>query len=239
MVLAAFCLAGQSLLAQVREFDVELYDTMRCRAVPLAVYASEEPDECRAVVIFSHGYGQNAPGSNKTYTYLTRELARCGYWVVSIQHELPDDEPLAMIGELCVSRRPNWERGVENIRFAIDECRTRWPRLPWNNIALIGHSNGGDMTMLFAVKYPSMIRKAISLDHRRMPVPRVPRPVVTTLRGCDYPSDAGVLPDKGEQRKYGIRIVRFSDIRHSDMDDKGTSEQHARICREVLRALQK
>lgn len=237
LLLLLLSVTSQRLRAQTRFFETVLYDSVRERAVPLAVYAPDEVERCRAVVVFSHGYGRNVPGSNKAYSYLTQELARRGYFVVSIQHELPGDDSLAMHGDLYAGRLPNWERGVQTILFAVMEGRRLWPGLPWDRTVLIGHSNGGDMTMLFAKEHPQLILRALSLDHRRMPMPQLRRPRLATLRGCDYAPDPGVLPDGPTARRCGIRIVRFEDIRHGDMDDKGSPEQHARICREVLRII--
>ena len=82
--------------------------------------------------------------------------------MISIQHELPNDLPLAMSGNFMKTRMPNWERGVENILFTIKEFKKFKPKLSWNNITIMGHSNGGDMAMLFAAKHPTMAQKIIS-----------------------------------------------------------------------------
>ena len=167
--------------------------------------------------------------SNQTYSYLTRFLSQKGFYVISIQHELPNDPLLAMEGDFMQTRMPNWERGVANIYFTIQEFKKLKPQLDWDKLILIGHSNGGDMTMLFATKYPHLINKAISMDHRRMIMPRTEKPRLYTLRGCDYDADAGVLPTKQEQEQFHMKVVKLDGITHSNMGENGTEEQHRLI----------
>lgn len=219
------------------EYTICLYDSARNRPVPVAVYQPRKVDKHTKVIVFNHGYGQNIPGSYRAYSCLTRPLSEKGYYVISIQHELPEDPPLAMSGNFIQTRMPNWKTGVENIRFTIEEFKKIKPELNWNSIALIGHSNGGDMVMLFATEYPGLIQKAISLDHRRMIMPRTKTPEICTLRGCDYDADEGVIPDTEEQIRYHIPVIRLGGIRHGDMDNKGSKEQHNTILGHLYRFL--
>ena len=129
---------------------------------------------------------------------------------------MADDPLLAMEGNFMETRMPNWERGVANILFTIQEFKKLKPQLNWNDFILIGHSNGGDMTMLFATRYPQLINKAISMDHRRMIMPR----------GCDYDADSGVLPTEKEQEQFRMKVVKLDGITHSNMGENGTEEQH-------------
>ncbi len=220
-----------------KEVRLDLLDTERDRQVPLALYLPGDPFQNNIPVIFSHGYDRNIGGSYTAYSYLTEALAKQGFYVISIQHELPDDELLAMEGDLCVTRMPNWERGMENILFTIREMKKLRPDLHWEECVLIGHSNGGDMSMLTATRYPEEIGSVISLDHRRMPVPRIQEVRILSLRGCDYDADSGVLPTAEEQEAFGITIETFTAIRHGDMDDKGSPEQKEEIIHSVLRFL--
>lgn len=134
-----------------------------------------------------------------------------------------------MSGNFMETRMPNWERGVENILFTIKEFKKLKPKLSWDNITVMGHSNGGDMAMLFATKHPMMAQKIISLDHRRMIMPRCSSPKVYTLRGSDYGADENVIPTVEEQQKYHISVIQLNDIKHGDMDNKGKREQHDTI----------
>jgi poly(3-hydroxybutyrate) depolymerase len=61
---------------------------------------------------------------------------------------------------------PNWKRGSDNIHFVIEELQKQKPDLDAAHVLLTGHSNGGDMTMLFAQQYPSLVSQVISLDNR-------------------------------------------------------------------------
>lgn len=63
------------------------------------------------VVIINHGYDVR----NTEYSFLAKELAAQGYYVVSIQHDLKTDPSLARTGDLSARRKPLWNRGVLNI----------------------------------------------------------------------------------------------------------------------------
>jgi pimeloyl-ACP methyl ester carboxylesterase len=172
------------------------------------------------------------------YSYLTDFLARKGYEVVSIQHELPSDSLIPSTGIPQIVRRPFWERGANNILFVINELKKSNKDLDFNRITLIGHSNGGDMTALFAQKYPSLVYKIITLDNRRMPLPRTIHPKVYSLRSSDQVADEGVLPSDEEQKMFGIKIVKLTDTKHNDMDDHATAKQRKEIDHYILRFLQ-
>lgn len=221
----------------IQEYNIDIYDTSRQRLIPLAIYSPLQNFKPKGVVLMNHGYGRNVGGSYQTYSAITRKLASEGYFVISIQHELPDDDLLAMDGNLYETRMPNWQRGVENILFTINEIKKIRPDLDWKNLNLLGHSNGGDMVMLFATQYPEYAKRVISLDHRRMPMPLSASPKLYSLRGCDFEADKGVLPSVSDQRKYSIKIVQFDDIKHGDMDDKGSAYQLDKINNYILEFL--
>ena len=217
------------------EFTTCLFDGARSRVIPITVYQPQKVNSKTKVVIFNHGYdGNKNRKSNQTYSYLTRFLSQKGFYVISIQHELPNDPLLAMEGDFMQTRMPNWERGVANIYFTIQEFKKLKPQLGWDKLILIGHSNGGDMTMLFATKYPHLINKAISMDHRRMIMPRTEKPRLYTLRGCDYDADAGVLPTIQEQEQFHMKVVKLDGITHSNMGENGTEEQHRLINQSIF-----
>lgn len=213
-----------------------LTDPSRNRKIPIAVYQSEQPGHC-IPVIFSHGYGENKGGDYLEYSYLLEALARKGYYVISIQHELKTDELLAMDGNLRETRFPNWERGTRNILFVLRETKQTHPDLCFDQLVLIGHSNGGDMTVLFAHKYPELVHKMISMDNRRMELPRTALPQVYTLRSDDYPADEGVLPSPEEQAKYAI-TVDFTAIHHSNMDNDANAEERSFMIRKIAQYLE-
>ena len=198
----------------------------------MAVY-KPKVNRCK-IVIFSHGYGQNRGDSYLMYSYLTDYLASKGYFVASIQHELPTDSLIPSAGVPQIVRRPFWERGANNILFVINELRKSEPKLDFNHITLIGHSNGADMTALFPMKYPNIIDKIITLDNRRMPLPRTTKPKVYSLRSSDQPADEGVLPTKAEEKKYGMTIIKLPNTVHNDMDDHANNEQREEIRKYII-----
>jgi len=203
-----------------------LFDKSRNRKIPVAIY-SPKTDQAlpkQQVVIFSHGYGANKGGDYFVYSYLTEKLASKGYFTISIQHELPTDELLPLEGNLQEVRMPFWQRGAENILYVLNELKKTRPDLDYKHLTLIGHSNGGDMTALFADKYPRLVYKIITMDNRRMYIPRTSHPKIYTLRSNDYPADKGVLPSPEEQKKYHI-TVQPTPINHGHMDNKGDENE--------------
>lgn len=225
--------------AETTRDTLTLFDAARKRPIPVALYHRKIPqkNEPAGMVVLSHGYGANAGDSYLHYAYLTDFLAEQGYFVVSIQHELPTDSLIPSVGKPQVVRRPFWERGADNILFVIRELPKMQAQLEGKPIVLLGHSNGGDMSALFPQKYPGIVSKIITLDNRRMSLPRSARPQVYSLRSSDQPADEGVLPTEAEQRRFGITIVPLPGILHNDMSDNGTAEQKQEIRTLVLRFL--
>jgi pimeloyl-ACP methyl ester carboxylesterase len=240
LILFLLLLAGTgSLSAQDKTFKAKpdtlnWVDQSRNRLVPVAIYEAEKSTYNRKVVILNHGYWANRWGSFKAYSYLANYLASKGFTVVSIQHELTSDELLPMTGKIFETRKPVWERGVQNILFVINKLKKIRPDLDYKHMNLIGHSNGGDMVVLFATEYPQLVDKVISLDNRRMPFPRVKSPEILSLRSSDQPADEGVLPSMEEQRKLGIKVINLNNTTHGEMDDSGNDDQKAEINTLVL-----
>jgi dienelactone hydrolase len=216
--------------------SLELFDNVRNRKIPVALYLPvvSEKIKNQKVVIVSHGYDQNKGGSNKEYSYLTEKLAAKGYFVASIQHELPTDDLLPKTGVPQVVRLPMWTRGVENILFVLNELKKTHRELDFKHLTLIGHSNGGDISMLFATKYPKLVDKVISLDNRRVAFPRTKQPKIYSLRSNDQVADEGVLPSAEEQKMYGIKIVFLPNTIHNDMDNNASESQRKEINDYVL-----
>ncbi|MDO7845859.1 alpha/beta hydrolase [Hymenobacter sp. M29] len=214
---------------------LELFDAARQRAVPVMVYepAHPGPHPARKAAIFSHGYGGNCTG----YTFLARNLVAHGYLVASIQQELPTDAPMPTTGVISLVRRPMWERGAQNIEFVRQELSQRYPKIDFKHLLLAGHSNGGDVSMLYVAEHPGQVDRVISLDNRRVPFPRARRPRVLSLRSSDQVADPGVLPTPAEQQQYGTVIVPLPHTIHNDMWDGGTEAQKAEMNEAVSRFL--
>ncbi len=210
------------------EYSVCLYDSLRSRVIPVAVYSPAKTNRHTGVVVFSHGYHKNQdPQSHRKYAYLNRYLAEKGYYVISIHHERPDDPQMPLTGgNFAVTRRSNWERGKENVMFTINAFKALKPDLDWKKLILIGHSNGGDISMLCIDENPQLFYKGITLDSRRMRMPRTASPRLYTLRGCNFEADEGVLPTDEEQKQYRMTVVKLDGVTHSDMGRRGTHEKH-------------
>jgi hypothetical protein len=223
----------------IKRDTLVLFDSVRNRSIPVAYYAPDyKPDGAGCnLVIVSHGYNENRPGSYLGYAYIGEKLAAMGYFVVSIQHELPGDSLIPVAGIPQVVRRPFWERGADNILFVINHLRKARPGLNFNRITLIGHSNGGDMTALFPQKYPGIVEKIITLDNRRMPLPRTLNPRVYSLRSSDQPADKNVLPTDKEQKENNITIIKLTDVLHNDMSSRAKPDQQEQINNYLLQFL--
>lgn len=206
---------------------IDWYDSARNRKIPVAIY---RPDAAHSqIAIISHGYNQNEGTPYLGYSFIAHSLASKGYFVVSIQHELPTDSLIPNTGIPQIVRRPFWDRGADNILFVINKLKLTHPDLDFNEITLIGHSNGGDMTALFPQKYPNIVAKIITLDNRRMALPRTLCPRVCSLRSSDFPADEGVLPSKKEIKKFKMQIIPFQNIKHNEMSDNANEEQRKLI----------
>jgi hypothetical protein len=157
------------------------------------------------------------------YSFLANYFATHGYLVLSIQHDIVTDEPLATIpSELYVGRTPIYERGVANILFAIERLKSLKMRADFDHLTLIGHSNGGDISLYFAKVHPAMIRNIVTLDNLRVPYMTNRKFRILALRSDDsyFKPDPGVLPDSYLCKVFGIRIVQTG-YRHIDMSDRG------------------
>jgi predicted peptidase len=220
---------AQSFAVRLDTFTLQ--DEARHRAIPVAIYQPLNGSKIKhqKMVIFSHGYGQNKGGDNLAYTYLTDFLASKGYFVVSIQHELSTDSLLPMTGIPQIVRRPFWERGADNIMFVINALKKSNPNLDFKQIILVGHSNGGDMTAIFPQKYPNIVAKIITLDNRRMALPKTLRPKVYSLRSNDQVADEGVLPSSEIQNQLGMTIIKLPNTTHNEMDDNANESQRKEI----------
>jgi predicted dienelactone hydrolase len=174
----------------------------------------------RPLALISHGYG----GRNTDYSFLAEALAARGYVVASVQHEMKDDPPLPAQGDPAVVRRPSWERGAANLRFAVAEMR-RMGLADRRPVLLIGHSHGGDSSMLFAARHGALVRAVFTLDNRRMKMPRTASPRICSVRSSDQPADPGVVPTAGEQKRYRMVIGTVPGLIHNDMSDAATPAQ--------------
>jgi hypothetical protein len=165
------------------------------------------------------------------YSFLANVFAMRGYLTVSIQHDLPTDAPMVTkVGELYVGRQPQYLRGIANIKFAVEQMQKVQPNAGYDNLTLVGHSNGGDISMYFAKLYPDQIRKVVTLDNLRVPFTTDGRFKILSFRSKDpqFKTDPGVIPPEEVREKSGIRVVETR-FRHDDMRDTGPNEAKASI----------
>lgn len=234
-------LSGCAANSEVASFDLmldgqefELADRARQRTVPIVLYGAPRKGDRKPLAVLSHGYG----GLNSDYTFIAFELVRRGYVVASIQHlELPSDPPLARTGNLAELRRPVWEIGAVSIDFVIREMRERG-FAKYSDVFLIGHSNGGDISMLFATQRPEDVRAVFSLDHRRMPVPRTASPRICSARSNDFTADDGVFPTDSERSALRM-VVGEVPVAHNDMSDGATNAQKDQMLQVLSECLER
>ncbi len=220
-------IAGAIPRDTIRVQNAQWWDSSRKRLVPVAIYAPSKTKGAK-VVLVSHDYGQNNMECYHQYSYICNYLARKGYYVISIQHELPTDPVLSYTGNVVQNRMSNWERGASNIHFVLNRLKHDQKQLDYKNVTLIGHSNGGDVSILYAQRYPKEVARVISLDNRRMPLPRSKTPKVYSIRSTDQVADGGVLPTVAEQKKYGMHCVNAHCL-HTEMDNTANPDQRKEI----------
>jgi alpha/beta hydrolase fold len=174
------------------------------------------------VVVLNHGNTVK----NTEYSFVANVFAARGYLAISPQHDLPTDPPMVTkVGELYVGRLPQIERGVANIRFAIDQMKTVEPNANYDHLTMVGHSMGGDITMYYAKQYPDQIKKVVTLDNLRVPFLTDGKFKILSFRSKDpaFKTDPGVIPTDEICDKAGITVVRTG-FQHNDMRDTGPDE---------------
>jgi hypothetical protein len=221
----AVVLGGYFALSKfaIRHETFDLMDTARNRLVAVDV-AVRWDTELKAdagyitmpVAIISHGNTVK----NTEYSFLANVLAARGYFVASIQHDLPTDEPLMTVdGSLYVGRLPVYQRGAQNILFAIGELKKLQPHADYDHLTMVGHSNGGDISMFFAKEHPDMVKRVVTLDNLRVPF-LMNGPQILSFRSKDWKPDPGVVPDRADSKQAGIEVVQ-TDAQHVQMSDRG------------------
>ena len=219
------CLKGLLLLSASINFtalaDV-IIDSSRERHIPIEMSYPIQAEVCKAespcpVAFISAGYGV----SHSNYQFITSLFKQKGYMVVAIGHELPNDPPLSVSGNLYETRSENWSRGALTLDFIRNNLKSRFKNYDFDNLTLVGHSNGGDISAWLANEGKDYIQDIITLDHRRVPLPRRGDVKVLSIRASDFPADKGVLPTASEQQNFGSCVVTIPKARHNDMEDAG------------------
>ena len=179
------------------------------------------------VAILSHGNTVK----HTEYSFLSNVFAARGYLVISIQHDLATDDPMVTkAGEEYVGRRMQYNRGAFNIMFAIDEVKKLYPNADYRHLTLIGHSNGGDISMFFAKQHPDMVKKVVTLDNLRVPFITDGKVKILSFRSKDphFKADPGVVPDDETAAKAGIKVVK-TEFQHNELSDRGSDRVKSAI----------
>ncbi len=230
-IVACICLVAGGVYVglskwAIRHETLNLFDTARSRpvAVDLAVRRDYEIKANAGywklpVAVISNGNTVK----NTEYSFLANVLAARGYLVASIQQDLPTDPPLmTKIGLPYVGRREVYERGEANILFVHGELKKRQPNADYDHLTLVGHSNGGDISMYFAKQHPELVAQVVTLDNLRVPFVVSDRMKILSFRSDDpnFKADPGVLPSAAQTIRDGVDIVRTK-FQHTDMSDRG------------------
>jgi len=214
----------------IRHETIKFYDPARDNRLVAVDVAVRRDKEMQAnagmitlpVAILNHGN----TAKNTDYLFLANAFAARGYLVISPQHDLPTDPPMATeVGELYVGRLPQIQRGVANIHFAVEEMKKIQPNADYGKVTMVGHSMGGDISMYFAKQYPDEIKKVVTLDNLRVPFLTEGKFKILTFRSKDpqFKADPDVLPNEEQRENAGITVVQTT-FQHDDMRDTGPDE---------------
>jgi hypothetical protein len=237
--LACLCvLAGGEYFAiskwAIRHETLNLFDASRQRpiSVDLAVRRDYETKADNGfwklpVAIISNGNTVK----NTEYSFLANALAARGYLVASIQQDLPSDPPLmTKVGLPYVGRREVYMRCEANILFVLGELQKRQPNADYDHLTLVGHSNGGDVSMYVAKQHPELVSKVITLDNLRVPFVLNDKLKILSFRSKDpnFRTDPGVLPTPTQTNADGIDIVNTGAL-HTQLSDRGPDSVKEKI----------
>jgi hypothetical protein len=218
----------------VRHQTLNLFDAARQRSVSVDL-AVRRDYEMKAddgywklpVAIISNGNTVK----NTEYSFLANVLAARGYLVASIQQDLPTDPPLMTVaGQPYVGRLAVYERGEANIDFVVKQLRKIQPNADYDHLTMVGHSNGGDISMYYAKQHPDEVSKVITLDNLRVPFGLSDKMKILSFRSKDpnFQTDPGVLPTTAQAHKDGIDIIKTG-AQHTDLSDRGPDSVKEKI----------
>src|SRR3981189_1619746 len=214
-VVASVCvLAGGGYFAAskwaIRHETLNRFDAARQRpvAVDLAVrrdYERKANDGYWKLPVAVISNGNTV--KNTEYSFLANVLAARCCLGASIQQDLPTDPPLMTnVGFPYVGRQGVYERGEANILFVLGQLKKLKPNADYGHLTLVGHSNGGDISMFCAKRHPEMVSKVITLDNLRVPFVLDHKLQILSFRSKDpnFKTDPGVLPTAQPRRTVSI-----------------------------------
>jgi hypothetical protein len=214
----------------IRHETIKFYDPARDNrlvAVDIAVRFDKEMQANAGLItlpvaILNHGNTVK----NTEYSFLANVFAARGYLSISPQHDLPTDPPMVTkVGEIYVGRLPQIQRGVANIKFAVEEMKKVQPHADYDRLTMVGHSMGGDISMYFAKQYPDEIKTVVTLDNLRVPFLTEGKFKILSFRSKDpqFKTDPDVVPREEQRENAGITLVQ-TPFQHNDMRDTGPDE---------------
>ena len=238
-VLACLCvLTGCAYFAVskwgIRHETLNLYDNARQRPVPvdLAVrwdYEMKAKDGFWKLPVAVISNGNTV--ENTEYSFLANVFAARGYLVASIQQDLPTDPPLVTkVGLPYVGRLAVYQKGEANILFVLEAIKKLKPNADYAHLTLVGHSNGGDTAMYFAMRHPGQVSKVVTLDNLRVPFVLREKLKILSFRSKDphFVTDPGVLPTPEQAKEDDISIIK-TQFQHTWMSDRGPETAKERI----------
>jgi hypothetical protein len=238
-ILAFLCVlaAGEYFVVSkfaIRHETLNLFDAARQRPVSVDI-AVRRDYETKAnfglwklpLAVISNGNTVKAT----EYSFLANVLAARGYLVASIQQDLPTDPPLmTKIGQPYVGRGGVYIRCEANILFVLGELKKRHENAEYDHITLVGHSNGGDVSMYVAHQHPELVSKVITLDNLRVPFVLSDHVKILSFRSKDpnFVTDPGVLPTPDQAKRRGIDIINTG-AQHTELSDRGPDSVKEKI----------
>ena len=129
-----------------------------------------------------------------------------------------------------VGLRGVYEKGEANILFVLGQLKKLEPNADYQHLTLVGHSNGGDISMYFAQQHPELVSQVITLDNLRVPFVLNDKVKILSFRSEDpnFKTDPGVLPTVEQAWEDGIDIVKIN-AQHTDMSDRGPDSVKEKI----------
>lgn len=206
--------------------ELNLFDVFRNRKIPADSYISKKYTKGNTklpLVLINSGHGI----MHKKYSFLANNLALQGYFVLTIQHDLPTDPVFPKGRELFLDRMQFWKIGIENIKFVLNHLESENKKVDISKIVLIGHSHGGDIALMFAALFPYQVKQLVSLDSLRYPFPKQVKFPILWLRSYDRTPDSIVYP------KRGVKTINLKNVKHVEMCDNSSEKIKQKIIFEI------
>ena len=113
----------------------------------------------------------------------------------------------------------------------LGQLKKQQPNADYDHLTLVGHSNGGDISMYFAKQHPDLVSKVVTLDNLRVPFvlsDKIEDPVVP-LQGPEFQDRSRCAADAQQAaREDGIDIIKTR-AQHTEMSDRGPDSVKEKI----------